>query len=179
MENNKKLIFLTGQMGSGKSYLGKKIAAKLDLEFIDTDAIISDKEQKSITEIFETEGESVFRSMEQNLLNELINLTTPAVIATGGGFPCFNTNADIMHQKGLVIHLKASENLLKENLREDTNHRPLLQKEELDIITFLKKQYTSRKSHYEKAHILVSLNSRNDGYEHLIDRLFPFFKPSK
>lgn len=177
MAINKKIIFLTGQMASGKSYLGKKISDHLNLNFIDTDKYIEEKQRKSINEIFENSGEVFFRQLEFELLNDLLEIQTPSLIATGGGFPCFNNNAERMYENGLVIHLKPAQSLLKENISNGLEHRPILKNQNIDVIDFLKKQYISRSSHYEKAHILVSLKSRNEGYTHLIDRLSPFFKP--
>ena len=176
MANNKKLIFLTGQMASGKSYLGKKISDQLNLNFIDTDKYIEEKQKKSINEIFEISGESFFRQLEFELLTDLLEIQSPTLIATGGGLPCFNNNAERMYESGLVIHLKPAKALLEENISNGLIHRPLLKNQNTEVINFLEKQYSSRSSYYEKAHILVSLKSRNEGYTHLINRLSPFFK---
>lgn len=178
MTRNKKIIFLTGQMGSGKSFLGKHIANHLNLDFFDTDDIISEETELSISEIFDNYGEQHFRKLESKVLDKIINAQNPCIIATGGGFPCSGNNANDMYNHGLVIHLKASYELLEINLKEGISNRPLLNKPNLDLRLFLSNQYTSRKAYYEKAHILVSLKSRNEGFTHLIDRLSPFFKPS-
>ena len=175
MVSDKKIIFLTGQMGAGKSFLGAKIAAHLGLHFLDTDQVISIEQEQTINTIFEKQGELAFRDMESALLKRILEEESSCVVATGGGFPCFNNNAQEMYNKALVIHIKASEELLELNLKSGIAHRPLINKPGLKLHEFLEKQYDSRKSHYEKAHIFVSLNSRNEGFKHLIDRLTPFF----
>lgn len=175
MVSDKKIIFLTGQMGAGKTFLGAKIAEHLGLNFLDTDQIISAEQEQTINTIFEKQGEMAFRDMEASLLKNILDEEDSCVVATGGGFPCFNNNAQEMYDNALVIHIKASSELLELNLSSGIAHRPLLNKPGLKLHEFLNKQYDSRKSHYEKAHILVSLNSRNEGVKHLIDRLTPFF----
>ena len=163
-------------MGAGKSYLGKQIAERLSMEFLDTDSLIEAKEQRTISSIFETDGEDVFRQMEKDCLGQLIEKQTDCVIATGGGLPCFHNNAERMRRSGLVIHLQAGAELLCQNLLEEMDQRPLLTGKKSDLASFLCKQYEERAPFYEKAHIFIHLKSRDTGTESLIRRLYPFFQ---
>ena len=91
-------IFLVGPMGSGKSSLGKKLAKSLDKKFIDTDKEIEKKESKTISEIFENNGETYFREKEKELLLNIPN-SLNMVIATGGGIVTDQENRKKLKEK--------------------------------------------------------------------------------
>ena len=76
-------IFFIGYMGSGKSTVGKKLAAKLGYDFIDLDKLIETEYQQTIPEIFSTKGEKEFRSMEHNTLKKLLEKHYPGCKMTG------------------------------------------------------------------------------------------------
>lgn len=82
-------IFLIGFMGCGKTHSGKQLSAKLSLPFFDLDAKIEEHEAKSITQIFEEEGEEYFRLLEKDVLHLLCESHESFVMACGGGTPCF------------------------------------------------------------------------------------------
>ena len=116
-------IFLVGPMGSGKSSLGKKLAKSLDKKFIDTDKEIEKKENKTINEIFENEGEKYFREKEKEFLTNIPN-NLNMVIATGGGIVTDQENREKL-KENRVIFLNASvERQSKRTSRSDK--RPLL-----------------------------------------------------
>ena len=96
-------IFLIGYMGSGKSTTGKILANQLGCSFIDLDSFIEEIEQKSIPDIFSLFGEETFRLIEHNALKKLIKQNGNAVIACGGGTPCFHAVS--------YKHLRATENI--------------------------------------------------------------------
>lgn len=178
MAQHKQLIFFTGQMGSGKSYLGKKLAENLGIDFLDTDAMIIQRKNESINKIFQLYGETYFRQLEADIFNQLTQLEHTTLIATGGGFPCFNNLAQQMYEKGLVVHLKTALPVLIQNLQDQTKQRPLLKNiSNLDV--FLTEQYESRMECYQKAHILVNLEERIDHISVLEARLEPFFNTGK
>ena len=81
-------FFLIGYMGSGKSTVGEKLAAKLNYDFIDLDKLIESDYKQTIPEIFSTKGEKEFRAMEHNTLKRLLEKDN-LVIACGGGTPCY------------------------------------------------------------------------------------------
>lgn len=178
MAQHKQLIFLTGQMGSGKSYLGKKLAENLGIDFIDTDTWIVQRENKSVSSIFQQYGESYFRQLELDIFHQITELEHTTLIATGGGFPCFNNLAQAMYDKGLVVHLKTALPVLIQNLKDQTKQRPLL-KHISNLADFLSEQYESRMDCYQKAHILVNLEERIDHISVLEARLEPFFNTGK
>ena len=116
-------IFLVGPMGSGKSSLGKKLAKSLDKKFIDTDKEIEKKENKTINEIFENNGEKYFREKEKEFLINIPN-NLNMIIATGGGIVTNQENREKL-KENKVIFLNASiERQSKRTSKSDK--RPLL-----------------------------------------------------
>ena len=116
-------IFLIGPMGSGKSSLGKKLAKSLDKKFIDIDKEIEKKENKTINEIFEINGEKYFREKEKEFLINIPN-NLNMIIATGGGIVTIQENREKL-KENKVIFLNASiERQSKRTSKSDK--RPLL-----------------------------------------------------
>jgi len=119
-------IFLIGYMGSGKTTIGKLLAARLGYSFIDMDTHIEEKQFKTISQIFAKLGEAEFRILEQKCLHEVAEFEN-VVISTGGGAPCFFDNMDYMNACGLTIYLKLTPTELAERLEAShANKRPLL-----------------------------------------------------
>ena len=152
-------IFLIGFMGSGKSYTGQKLARLLDLPFIDLDEYIEQQAGQSISRLFETEGEHAFRKRERDALQEMKHYKA-AVIACGGGTPCFGNNMSWMNQNGLTVYLKAPVELLLRRLERETAHRPLLEgldREELR--QFIRQRLRQRAPYYEQASVVFEQQS--------------------
>lgn len=142
-----KHIILIGFMGAGKSSVGKRLASHLHLEFVDTDELIVKKQKRPVSEIFASEGEAFFRSLETETLKELLKKEERLVIAVGGGLPMTPANQPLLKQLGEVVYLKAEVDTLMERLKRDTS-RPLLQGGDLRTkITGLMQQ---REATYEK-----------------------------
>ena len=78
-------------MGCGKSSVGKKLAKKMGFDFLDLDDYIEEKEKRTISEIFEKEGEAGFRGLEKKYLQE-VSALKDKIVSTGGGTPCFYDN---------------------------------------------------------------------------------------
>ena len=116
-------IYLIGMMGSGKTTVGKLLAEKLDYGFFDTDDCIEKLAQKTIVEIFATEGEAKFRQLESQTLKK-VSAYHRSAIATGGGIVEKSQNWNYLRQ-GLIIWLDADLNLLYQRLAEDKS-RPLI-----------------------------------------------------
>ncbi len=148
-------IYLIGMPGSGKSTLGKQLAEKLSLNFVDLDKAIEDLEQKDVKGIFREKGEDHFRLVESQLLHEWAGTEQSFVMATGGGAPCFHQGIDIINQTGLSIFLDVSIDILLKRLHANTD-RPLLNttdaKEKDEKLRILR---TSRLSCYQQAHVIV------------------------
>jgi shikimate kinase len=118
-------LYITGFMGVGKTTFGKQVANMLQLPFVDTDILVEQTTKKSITTIFEQEGEVRFRIFEADVLRSIPN-QKPAVIATGGGLPCFHHNMDFMNEHGFTVYLRASEAFIYNRLMQAKIPRPLL-----------------------------------------------------
>ena len=120
-------IVLVGMMGAGKSSVGRRLAARLNIPFVDADAEIEGAAGMTIAEIFATYGEPYFRSGEQRVIARLLE-SGPKVLATGGGaFMNPETRAGI-RQKGVSVWLKAEfEVLMRRVKRRATADRPMLQ----------------------------------------------------
>ena len=117
-------IFLVGMMGSGKTTLGRVLAHRMGLEFVDTDRILVERTGVPVATLFELEGEDSFRRRESELLDELAR-GDGRVIATGGGAVLAPRNREVMRARGTVIYLCARLESLWQRTRHDTS-RPLL-----------------------------------------------------
>src|SRR3546814_19691193 len=93
-------------MGAGKTTLGKPLAQKLGIPFIDMDAVLEASEGKTITELFEILGEPGFREKERDALQKSA-FPDSFVMSTGGGAPCFFNNMDWMNRTGITMYLRA------------------------------------------------------------------------
>ena len=118
-------ITLIGFMGTGKSSVGRLLAAHLFFQFVDTDARIENRACRSISEIFAQGGEASFRSLESQVVAELASADN-CVIATGGGLAANEQNLASLKHHSLVVCLWASPDAIWERVRSQT-HRPLLQ----------------------------------------------------
>ncbi|MDE6370597.1 MAG: AAA family ATPase [Duncaniella sp.] len=153
-----KVIYLIGYMGSGKTTLGRAVAARTGMPFIDLDDYIEEHEKCSIRDIFARHGEDYFRALEREALERLASggdadggLT---LVACGGGTPCFGDNMDVMNRRGVTVFLDAPHESLLRRLKEGRAMRPLiaaLDDEELD--RFIRSQMEWRRPHYGKARL--------------------------
>lgn len=119
-------ISLVGMPGSGKSTVGRQLAKRLGRLFVDSDAVIEQKLGESIRCFFDREGESAFRSVEQEVLAQLLLNPQGQVLATGGGVVLAPANRHSLRKHSTVIYLRSSPDELFRRLRHDTQ-RPLLQ----------------------------------------------------
>ena len=147
------LIFITGFMGAGKSYLGKVLARQLRFDFVDLDELIEAKMLMPISTIFEQQGEAGFRRVEAECLRSLAG-KTDLVVATGGGTPCFLNNLAWMNVSGFTIYFSASTNLLAKRLLSAKSKRPLLTSLNDDELEgFIKMKLAERTSFYGQCHL--------------------------
>lgn len=121
-------IILIGFMGAGKTSVGQKLAARMGTTLIDTDQIIESQEKMSISRLFETRGEEVFRSLETEVLKKLLVEAENQVISVGGGLPLKEENRVLLRELGLVCYLQVKPETVVKRLAGDTV-RPLLQGE--------------------------------------------------
>ena len=120
-------IFLVGPMGSGKSKIGKLLSSKLNLNLIDIDREIEAKFEKTIVDIFASEGEQGFRKKEIDFLTE-VNEIEDAVVSTGGGIIEASANRDILNKEEYVVFLNSSVESQFQATKDKTK-RPLLNNE--------------------------------------------------
>jgi len=117
-------IFLVGMMGAGKTTLGRALAQRLQLEFVDTDRVLVERTGVPVATIFEFEGEEGFRRRECAVISELA-VRDGLVVATGGGAVLSEDNRRVMRDHGTVVYLRARLESLWERTRHDSS-RPLL-----------------------------------------------------
>jgi shikimate kinase len=118
-------IALIGFMGAGKTSVGRAVAEQLGFEFVDTDALIESRTGKTITQIFASDGEAHFRSLEHSVVEQLAT-RDKVIISTGGGLPTNQSNLDSLKTHALVVCLWASAERIWERVKHQS-HRPLLQ----------------------------------------------------
>jgi 3-dehydroquinate synthase len=119
-----RFLFLTGNMGAGKSTVGRLLAQRLSCPFYDLDAMIEASTGTRIAQIFVEQGEVGFRKQERHQLQQLVGLQ-PGVVATGGGVVLDSRNRALMRRHGWVIYLHARPETLLTRIGE-TATRPLL-----------------------------------------------------
>jgi shikimate kinase len=150
-----KHIFLTGFMGSGKSYWGQNLADELHRPFVDLDHAIEQATGLPISRIFQEEGEQAFRQYESEALKALADVPD-SIVATGGGAPCFADNLDWMKQHGVVIYLKTEVEVLSERLTGQKSIRPILaQVPDEELTQVISKLLDMRKDWYERANVVL------------------------
>ncbi len=122
---NGRSIVLIGLMGCGKSSIGRRLATRLELPFVDADGEIEQAAGKTVAEIFSEDGEDVFRDGERRVIARLLS-NSAQVLATGGGAFMNAKIRDNIHDRGISIWLRADLDLLMQRVARRT-HRPLLQ----------------------------------------------------
>ena len=164
---DKKNILLVGFMAVGKSTISRLLAKELNTFVVDTDDIIENLEHKKIKDIFESDGEAHFRTLEKDCAEWLENSVSGSVIATGGGFYKVPNIKNI----GKIIYLQSSfEKIIErinsyKNAEEMISKRPLLQNLEK-----AKALYNSRISDYEKIADYI-INIEDLSYEKVVEKI--------
>ena len=163
-----KSIFLIGFMGVGKSSTGKKLANKLNVPFKDTDVILEQKFGEPIADYFAKNGEKAFRVEEKTLL--LQNDFGNAVVATGGGLPCFYDNMEVLNEKGITIFLDRPAKELQQRLINAKKKRPLIKElNDGELLDYVTTQLKVRLPFYQKATIILDRNQQS--VEEIIARI--------
>ena len=148
-------LSLIGFMGSGKSTLGRALADRLDRPFVDTDVEVERMLGLSIREIFETQGEAIFREAEQDVLSDVLRPDEPIVLATGGGTPCADGAMEWMRRRSLVVALQPPLDVLIERLKEGQAKRPLIHdKTGKELRVTVERMMLTRAACYGSAHVV-------------------------
>lgn len=147
MEN----IFLIGFMGTGKSTVASWLSREYDMDVIEMDERIAEKEGISIPEIFKKYGETYFRDAETGVLQEIAGEKNK-VISCGGGVVLRESNVALMKQNGRIIFLTATPETILERVK-DSDNRPLLQNHK--NLVSIREMMEQRREKYEKAADLI------------------------
>jgi shikimate kinase len=144
-------IFLIGYMASGKTTVAKKLASKLEVEFVDLDKEIRKAEGMGIPEIFKIKGEQAFRKLERKELRKWLNKDN-FVLACGGGTPCFFESMDEMNAAGVTIYLQMTAKAVVDRVQTAKDERPILKGlSEEKMLSKVAFQIEKREPFYSKA----------------------------
>lgn len=156
-------IVLVGYMASGKSTIGKELSEIVGIPFYDLDEIIVQKENATISFIFETKGEIYFRKLEHQMLHDFHQQNDSYVLALGGGTPCYANN-HLLLQEEMVhsFYLKGSIATLATRLQHEKALRPIvasIPNEELP--EFVAKHLFERNYYYQQAKHTIAIDSQS------------------
>jgi shikimate kinase len=152
-------VVLVGMMGAGKSSIGRRLASRLGIPFVDADAEIESAAGMTIPEIFEKHGEPYFRAGEARVIARLLD-SGPQVLATGGGAVMDQQTRDLIHIKGISIWLKADLDVLMKRTKR-RNDRPLAEK--------MQELLPAREPVYALADVTVQ--SRDEPHDTIVDEI--------
>ncbi len=152
-------IVLVGMMGAGKSSVGRRLASRLGVPFVDADTEIEDAAGMTIAEIFAEHGEPYFRAGEARVIARLLD-GGPQVLATGGGAVMNQQTRDLIHIKGVSVWLKADLDVLLRRTRRRTD-RPLVDR--------MKELLPLREPVYAQSDVIVQ--SREEPHETIVEEI--------
>jgi shikimate kinase len=158
-----RLVVLVGMMGAGKSTIGRRLAARLNLPFVDADTEIEAAAGMTIPEIFEVHGEPHFRDGEARVIARLLE-AGPAVLATGGGSFMREETRRRIGEKAVSIWLKADPDVIMRRVKRRAD-RPLLQT--VDPAATVSRLISEREPTYQHADITIS--SREVPHDKIVD----------
>ena len=143
-------------MGCGKSTMGRAVSALTGVPFIDLDNYIEQRFHITVKEIFAQRGEDGFRDVERRMLQEVADFED-VIVACGGGTPCFFDNMEYMNSHGSTVFLNTPIDWLHSRLMRGRHKRPLIaDKDDEELMTFIKEALAKRMEHYSKAQITFS-----------------------
>lgn len=168
------LIFLVGYMGCGKSTLGRRLARRLGVPFVDTDARVEEREGATVSDLFRYEGEQRFREIEREVLDAAIAGNDSAVISTGGGLPVWGDNMARMNAAGCTVYLRRSaENIAGRLSPYGRRKRPRLQGlNDEELVAFMTRDMASREPFYSRAKLILACDSLPD--DELVERIVAY-----
>lgn len=150
-----KHVILVGFMGAGKSTVGKLLAETIGVPFIDSDEWIAAKEQATVSDVFASKGEAYFRQLEKAFLDQLAH-EQPAIVAVGGGLPCFSDNIMVLNSLGYVIYINTSLQTLTQRLKNDRINRPMLNAlKDDELFRYAEDLIAKRKVFYKMAQMII------------------------
>lgn len=158
-------LVLVGLMGAGKTTIGRRLASRLGIDFVDADVEIEKAAGTSIADIFKDFGEAHFRDGEQRVIARLLG-SGPQVLATGGGAFMNEKTREATRQHGLSIWLKADLDVLMKRVSK-RSHRPLLQNDDPEAV--MKRLIDERYPLYANSDITV--DSKEGPHDDVVDEI--------
>jgi len=141
-------IALIGFMGVGKTAVGKVLAEKLGRSFVELDSLVEQKAGKSIPDIFQQDGETAFRELEIEVINE-VSKDKNLIIACGGGIVLNKINIERLRKSARMVYLTASPRVILKRVANEEGQRPLLEVDNPTLVT--REMLRFRKPFYERA----------------------------
>ena len=160
-----KPLFLVGYMGCGKSTLGRKLARRLGVGFVDTDALVEEQAGASVADVFRYEGEARFREAEREALERAIAAGGETVVSTGGGLPTWSDNMQRMN---------GVEQIARRLSPYGRRKRPRLRGlDDAGLVAFMERDMAVREPFYAQAHLVVDCDAMSDDQvvEHILRQL--------
>jgi len=154
-------IVIVGFSGAGKSTVGKRLAERLGMDFVDLDLYIEEKYHTAVPLLFQRYGEAAFRTLEYAALREVIS-NDNIVLATGGGTPCHNDAMDIINAHAKSIYIKLTEEQIVGRLMHSKKKRPLTNRlNEDELRKYVHERLREREPYYCKAHVICPAEKVN------------------
>jgi shikimate kinase len=153
-------LVLVGFSCSGKTTIGRNLARRLRLRFVDTDRYVEDVSGRSIPDIFRQDGELAFRALERDAINELC-AERRQVISTGGGAFVDPTNRQTLRNGNLVVHLQVRPETVVDRLRNSKSGRPRPLLDAPDPLARVIELMEQRKEAYSAAHVTIGVDGRS------------------
>ena len=187
-----KPLFLVGYMGCGKSTLGRKLARRLGVGFVDTDALVEEQAVidgnfptvvspnpenpgASVADVFRYEGEARFREAEREALERAIAAGGETVVSTGGGLPTWSDNMQRMNGVGHTVFLhRTAEQIARRLSPYGRRKRPRLRGlDDAGLVAFMERDMAVREPFYAQAHLVVDCDAMSDDQvvEHILRQL--------
>lgn len=171
-------IYFTGFMAAGKTTVGRMVANTLGYNFVDLDRAIEEKEGRSIQTIFREEGESIFRRLERDALEESTQLSD-TVIALGGGALSSEGAFDVIQARSLTVYLRVSASALARRIQFGKSVRPLMLDDAGNVLPYrellarVESLLEKRRPEYERADIIYDSGRRSVGVtvDRIVDRI--------
>ena len=168
-------LYLIGYMGTGKSTLGRKIAKRTELPFLDTDKMVEEAEGAEVADIITFAGEEYFRQAERRALEKTVEEES-AIISTGGGLPVWGDNQAWIAEHGVSVYLKRTPEQIISRLSPHGRYkRPKLRGlNDEELLQVMREGIAEREPIYEKADIVIDCSQVSDW--EIADRLCAYIK---